>query len=107
MGKSSSDASTKTTTNYNTTTSTTIGDIGFTGNDAIALETALLQYNIASQNAAYNLINNSITKLSSFNQTNPAPQAPIPSDQTPINSIDWKQIAIYAAIAFTVYQFLR
>lgn len=69
MGKSNSDASTKTTTKYDTTTSTTIGDIGFTGKDAIAFQTALLQYNLASQQQAFNAVNGMRAAPSSYSQS--------------------------------------
>lgn len=82
MGKSSADSSTKTTTTYNTTTSTSIGDIGFTGKDALNFESALLQYNLASQQQAQNTINNFVTHLSSFGIVPQAASAqPTGSDQ--------------------------
>lgn len=111
MGKSTSDSGTKTTTSYDTKTSTTIGDIGFTGKDAIAFETALLQHNIASQQLAFNALNSLTTKMSSFNQSG----APSPTesegdqsntDKTNPPTVNYTPIILIGAVAVIAYIFL-
>lgn len=111
MGKSSSDASTKTSTSYKTTTSTTIGDIGFTGKDAIAFETALLQYNLASQQQAFNSLNNMMTRASSFNQsgaTGPTESKDDLSDEKKPTTPNYVPLLLAGGAAIAVYfLFLR
>jgi hypothetical protein len=108
MGKSSSDASTKTTTSYKTTTSTTVGDIGFTGKDAIAFETALLQHNLASQQQVFTALNNLSTRASSFGPSGASngPTESEPEEKKPQTNYVPLLLAGGAAIA-VYFLFLR